>query len=962
MTLIFKSRMRGHYLSALAMCLAVGATTPTTAQAAAPQDDNTAQFSWNTDKTSLTVTGKGDLSQVTVTDDNTKVFTAKAAGKVYTKSGEASTAVAEGDKYDSSASYYEATINYTSIECKVDYTNISSVTTTYIKTLSEGQKIYTCWYTKENNKISKVTLGSESDLSYISNWGHDANSGDYYYYCVVTGTITTNQAYDISSLSGEGYSITLLTDQNVGTYVTVTTTVTPVSGKTLYTKEANSEDYIQRTSAWTYTTGQTIYTGAVTVSETAIADNNTYFTSTHSDYLSGWSGTLAEYIPYAVGSTVKSVTFLSEDSKNKATINNAITRALVKCSSITMLNLKHVEIDALTVRKAGDPSDDATFSPNVPASWTTTANTTLETLYTPTVKNTTTLPQGVFFELSGLKELHLSSGIETLDEKCLDVTEQTNKFALTNVYMPNTLTTIKANAFNGQTGILTFMIPASVTSIETKAFTGTNAKDVYFLGTKAPKVAKDAWDDKSYISDNNVPQDKVEDGETGSTVTVSLTDGVACRGNYAYNNSGTNNWMTMMHYPSTCTQAEAARYTDLTREYKKIVYDENNSETIDGTSYTVYRPGKETTDLKGSTAMTSNVTADKYFYNRFQQGFAKGSYTGGYDDAYIGSQYQWPSWNMSTRASIVAQNGLLWDGTTKIGEGIKKYEESYTGDGTEYEGLHQFALVKADANATSDEGWSMEKYADGNWHTICLPFSLTKAELESIFGNKDFSLCKFSYVKRYVGVDGYSDQITLCFNVDVYAKAESEDEVVLKAHTAYMIKAAATENAIAIEDFELEEGDPTPTAVTVETEPGIAQGELYSYYFIGNYLSGIKIPQHSYFFSKSKKKFNFQTGTNGNWNPYTAVVLTVNGDEDNTKFFTTSSGDNSGAKLMTLLGEDNDGGVVTDIKGLTLIANDELVYTDAKVYDLNGRLVSDKGIKNLAKGIYVVNGKKVAVK
>lgn len=677
---------------------------------------------------------------------------------------------------------------------------------------------------------------------------------------------------------------------------------------------------------------------------------------------------LADHLAEAVGTTYTTVVFKSADGKDKATIDNTITRALVKIATITTLNLRDVCLEALNPRKQGESAEDPTFSVNTLGTWGTNTNTTLTTLYTPCVKGGT-LAQGVFNDLTALKHLYLSAGITTLGENCFYVTTSTNKFALETIGLPNTLKTIGAGAFKDQKAIEAFTLPASLDSIGKEAFSGTDPKDVYFLGVDAPKVDKDAWSDANYINNNSITWE-AQDGESGTTVTVNMANGTACHANYHTSNG----WMTMMHYPSACTKAQAARYTDITREYKKIDYDANNLTTCDNRQATCYTPGKETEELKGTTDQTGFAAA-KSFYNADASGkYSNGNYTGGFDDAYVGSQYRWPSWGMFIRATVVAQHGLLWDGVTTIAAGIKQHDGSYTGNGEEYIGLHRFALAKADANADAKEGWPMAKYADGKWHTVCLPFSLTKGQMAGIFGSSDIRLCKFSFVKRYKGLDDQPDQLLLSFNDEQFTDDKADNDTVLKAHVPYMIKASRGEGLedadIVATDYEMEQGDAMPTNVSVETEPGISvlsdddeatKEEGAQYYFIGNYLSGIKMPQYSYFFSKSKGKFSFQVGTTGNWNAYTAIVQATSGEDDKNDYFG-EGGEVSQGKFVTLLGEDSDGGIATGTRGVTIVAGGELVRTDAKVYDLQGRLASSGGTQGLAKGVYVVGGKKVAIK
>lgn len=904
----------------------------------------------------LTVTGSGNLAEATVTDENIKVFTAMAAGKIYTKADDnTSTAVKEGDTYESSASYYGSTTTYGEAMTPSTSWNANySMTTAFTLTLDEDESIHAIYWSDENAIITNTN--AEFYGTKPSNWDTKDNSTGCYYYCIFKGAVPTdmNYTFPISSFkdgvyeSGD-FKITLLTDANRDNYASVTSTIT-ASADNLYSKDKDASEYVYhaKETSWTYTDGQQLYIGTTTVDETAIADNATYFGTTHADYIESLTLPLADYMAYAVGDKCSTVIFKSETGADRPTISNAITRALVKLPAITTLNLRDTYLEALNPRKQGEQAEDPTFSVNDLGAWGSNTNSTLTTLYTPHVAHGTTLEKDVLKDLAALKSLHLSAGIDTLGAECI------SGMTLESIFLPNTLKAIKTNAFVSQKKLSTLTFPASLERIDSAAFTGTNPKDVYFLGVEAPKVARNAWGDDSYICNNSLNL-QAEDDQSGVTQTVNLATGIATRTNYLTGNG----WMTMLHYPSTCTKAQAAKYTDLTRSYKKIDYNDTELQRKDENGQVTgayYTPGKEEQEMKGNTSITGGAAA-KEFYNKNNS--YGNDYNGGYDDAYVGNQYLWPSLQMAYRATVAAQNNKLWDGVASIAEGIKQQDKTYEGTGEEYIGLHQFALVKADAYAAAAEGWPMTTYADGTWHTICLPFSLTKAAMKELFNSEEIRLCKFSKVTRYVGVDDTDNQVTLCFNDEQFAKANDGDTV-LQAHTPYMIKAPKVSESVFLQDYEIEEGDAIPHTVDVESEPGISTYALYDYYFIGNYMPGILMPQYCYFYSK-QGNFRFQGGTTGKWNPYTAIVMTVNGEEDYETFFKESaSGASTVNRIRTVIGAD--GGEATAIKNVTVIADGELAFTNANIYDLRGTLVSDHGTDGLAKGIYVVGGKKVFVK
>lgn len=958
-------------------------------------ETNAATFSWS--GTTLTVTGKGNLADLTVTDENTQVFSATGAGKVYTKSGDTYTAVKAGDGFDLSTSYYEPTMSYSEsfAPSTTDYTENGkkySMTKGIENKLTEGQTMYNCYFNTawdgelQQNVLSTIILTSATTPIDQLNSQWNTNDRGWYYYAIVTGSVEANQTYSLDKLSTEDYTITILTKDNINNYCPLYYTIQSSVDNLFYsTDNGTTKNSLAKDATITYTDGMLLYTANTSVSEDGlISDNSEFFTKNHADYLTAAKLSFVEYLPLAIGDTYSTVVIrTAADAKETAHINNAITRALTGTGVITTLNLQDTYLPEYINHVGGDNTEDASFFPGTPGQWNGYENdSTIVTLYAPSTGSKTlgtrtydnTTSAGVFNNLTALENLYLGEGIETLGTDALTYTGQNNHYKLKTLIFPNSLKTAKQFCMNGQNEVNTLTFPSGMEKIENQAFSGTDAKDVYFLGVKAPEVEKYAWGEDNYIS-NNAFTREIEDGESGSSVTVNVGTGYAVRATYHTGNG----WMAMLHYPAKCSKAEAARYTDLTRKYKKIVWGTTDDDDIKVKKYDngdvenyYYEPGKETTNesdatkgnLKGEGDITGNEWAVKRFINIYPETsnpLYDGNYNGGYDDMYVGSQYTWPSIDMVKRALIVATNNKLWDGVTTIGEGIKAYDDSYSEDGSKYIGLHQFVFAQGDVTSTDTREWDMSHYADGKWHSICVPFNMTKAEMKEVFGTENDSydnirLCKFDKVDRIT--DGKEDHVTLYFDDEDFQNA-ADDDVVLKAHISYMIHATkeklANNEDIVFKNYVLEPGSAQPTNVQVNaTEVG-----SYSYYFIGQYNTGVSIPQYSYFFDKADYGFRFQTGTTGKWNAYTAIVEAPNGEEDYEKFFApTNQGTNKAVR--TALGKTEDGQTTGIDK--TIIVDNEVVYTTAKVYDLNGRLVSSNGIEGLSKGIYIVNGKKVLVK
>lgn len=930
------------------------------------------------DGSKLTVTADGNLKDLKCANGE-KSFTANAVNNVFVDVNGTKTSVKAGDKYNEANSYFQASRTYSPLtiadenkkEGKVYSFNPKAYDAPLYVLPSDLADWSGASYTSIKGDDTPYKVGKYNlyGLYYSDNLKRSWDENTYFY-------IFENGSYkslSAAAIESDGY----VTSELKSVLINLSNNVfkSTDNGKT-FVAVSNGDVYDE--TALYYTGGETSYD--------ALADADSYTEDVVVSF--------AEYLPTLMEG-VTSAKFASKDANKPSMIDNAFVQSLMN-TQVRILDLSGVKIDAIispfTDNEISQMTENGTFIMGK-AQEIYKSNNFVETLYTPQVNAGGELKLNVFGKLSKLRYLYLSEGIETLGYKALIK----NDICLSALTFPNSLKYIKEYAcanhfqaangastglnkvFNEETGkyddkevpwIETLVFPKGLLEIETNAFGSTCPKDVYFLGIDAPKVAKNAFGDNGYLSNNTLqPAANVSDGDGKNPVKVELSTGEAVRS--CYNTK--NGWITMLHYPRECTEAQAAKYTDLSRKYERIEY--NYVEQKSG----IYSPGKEETPLKGNTNATTNEAALKEFENIYpQRGYYGGNYSGGYYDAYTKDQYLWPSMGMIYRATVAAQNDVLWDGVTSIGDGIRNAgDDSYSGDGSEYIGLHQFTLVKGDAESKSDtKKFPMDKYADGEWHTICLPFNITKGQMKEIFGRakedtegkyENIRLCKFNKVYRVVG--GVNDQLKLCFNDERFHREDiTDDDVVLEAHVSYMIKAKKENvvdgNEVVMENYQMVPGNPIPTQIFGTANGGMQTHEDddesdFSYRFIGTYLPNIYMPQFSYFFSKTKKIFRFQGGITGKWNPYTSVVEAPLGDEDDIAFFG-GNGNNTNAKMYTALGEKFD--EATGINKVTIEADGEVVYTNGNVYNLNGQLVSNHGTDGLQKGIYVVAGKKVLVK
>lgn len=635
--------------------------------------------------------------------------------------------------------------------------------------------------------------------------------------------------------------------------------------------------------------------------------------------------------------------------------------------------------------------------------------------------------ESAFENCYAMTSIKLNEGLENIGKRAFVGTN------LTDISFPSTLRIINDAAFAGLTNIKelkfnaglyyignsafaltkemtvkTIEIPASVKYIGPFAFNFRQYQDVFFLGADAPimPIGNSTYSDwkngTAFPANTLMGNNGFQPGTQGKMPTVTdmkddTYSGYANRENYKNHSY----YFCILHFPTGLTDEQRAKYTDITRVYK-------HSGDSGGSYYDV---GKETETLTFG-ACTANKTVDY-----------------GYEDTYLGSQYIWPSQSQWNRSYAVNSNGYNWDGkekyrTTLSDEDIKvleyagykkKTEEHqstedgyYTEDYLQmiaHMGTRQFVLTNADTK--KDENPEEEpvypiSMKGNNWWTICVPFNMTKAQVDEVFGTGTH-VCRFSSVDRTEESNG-NKSITLRFQNDVYATKwtrdaktlaytnnggeTAENDTVIYSHEAYMIYPTKSNddanNMYNIKDYKLETGSPLPTIIKANADDKTEGADHTEYRFVGNYVTEVStgtatnadagvataayetvtIPQYSYIYATKKGyaayKFWFFTGTNMAWSPNKCVVQATarDGGAKDYKNFFGGNANNSKVSQVSLFGED---GTVTEIENVTIIAGEG--ENAQIVYNLNGQVVSSNGnTDRLAKGVYIKGGKKFMVK
>ena len=213
------------------------------------------------------------------------------------------------------------------------------------------------------------------------------------------------------------------------------------------------------------------------------------------------------------------------------------------------------------------------------------------------------------------------------------------------------------------------------------------------------------------------------------------------------------------------------------------------------------------------------------------------------------------------------------------------------------------------------------------WSTIVLPFSLTKAKAEAVFGT-DVQLATFSGFETEYEDDEDVTPNSITVNFATYTMTARKPMV---ACTPYLIKVSSD-----IESFTAEE--ITISSTTVSPQSGKDADEVVGNY-TGSFVKTI-VPEDGLFISN--EKFYYSVGKTNikafrGWFELGAVL------DKETSF---------GVKLNVMV--DGEETAIDDLR---------VIETKGAVYTIDGKFIGrDVDLKKLQKGIYVIDGKKVAIK
>lgn len=762
----------------------------------------------------------------------------------------------------------------------------------------------------------------------------------------------------------------------------------------------NGETYTKVNAGETYDAGKTYYVKDgfdynVIAPSTLISDS--YMTS----------ATVAENYWQAMVNEInankyETVVFATkEGDAEKATICKQVTQAMMTTTTVNALDFLDVQIDEIKSPDATMTTEpEGTFVyPHDPYA----ENKTITILLLPEIKNAKTNGHKHVPYACAARVLNLNLVVMPNNATCIEKEAFSNKATINTVILNDGLKMIGESAFDAAR-LNSLGIPESMEYIGKNAFGAGYLHDVYFYGKNAPIVEMDAFGSKAYV--NNGAYLKPSQMSGFNTMDKFNPDNWKLDRNCYINGDY---MMAMLHLRTDLTDAERARFTDVSRDFH--VFDltllKDNSQYVNVVEES---PLKSTSTLRTETSSTNSYGTDKavaVYWNGTAEsttiggkgGFSQTAYNKfdvprfndhqswenvtGYYDKTFGFQYKWPGQADYNRSYAVATNNLLWDGLTNIAGGIESYGGTYTplkydsncdgtqdrefADGSEYIGIHQFVLVTTDVspNSTPQE-WDFNTLGGKNWYTICVPVDMTVAEVRKAFGDNT-QVCKFNHVSR-----DSEDKVKLGFTDEQCLGKEDLTAIAIHANEAYMIRPSEYKDAD--HTFKLPQYTVAPQVIPNPTTLSCVDPvdkKTYTYTFVGNYLtladgSLLNMQQYCYYLGADPNnteihKLFFQVGTTGKWKPYTCVIVPSDGQADYDTFFDPNRETaNKSKAISSYLGtdsyeEEGNGGITTAIKYEVVCGSE-----NAPIYNLNGQFVGNN-LNKLARGVYVQNGKKFIV-
>lgn len=625
---------------------------------------------------------------------------------------------------------------------------------------------------------------------------------------------------------------------------------------------------------------------------------------------------------------------------------------------------------------------------------------------------------------------------------------------LKNINFPQTLTTIGANAFRDNPYVRTLKIPASVETIGDQAFAEMPELDnVYIYGVDT-KAAKDAFgtavvcdnfefqkyygvttpkdytslvtqsdDDKYIIVDhtkwNNGTYKKTEKiitpttNEKGVVTAVTVTDNVIDANamlqpatlhildNDVARTRYMNSYLQFLRNSTdvealiTSYQEEMVRGESEGNKHEPQLNkssDESNLFAAKLDEFEVKYPRLKTQYGNDILSYFKHIYYEEKPDLKVATDDGEGNVT--YNDYYKGTR-PWINVYESAESSTVVKRVPYQSSGSQFPE---PYQRDAVVDGvitadmlqTDYKGFNQFLVVLDDAQSAVPEIPVPEKWLDSKWYSICVPWPLTRYQVEETFGTTT-EVCEFTKVVKHT--DGsfsfyFTDEVQLTES----GEGDNRTFEYMLAYHPYMIHPSETWEQVKIEGHnrmrvilgidgtEFVEGSTTlrhKLVALVDSTANPVKSLADQFEFIGRNVNKLTdnntegIAKGEYFWAYTKSNgvetnngsFYYNKGQDipvANTPKYVGIIKYNGGGSDPVAASISSGSSNNGAKAVFELDDDYE--YVEEPTGVRVVVHADPKQSETvRVYNINGQYVGSS-LEGLSKGIYIMNGKKYVVK
>ncbi len=297
-----------------------------------------------------------------------------------------------------------------------------------------------------------------------------------------------------------------------------------------------------------------------------------------------------------------------------------------------------------------------------------------------------------------------------------------------------------------------------------------------------------------------------------------------------------------------------------------------------------------------------------------------------------------------------------------------------------FNGWHNFMFVEGDIEKKT---WPDTRMVESRWYSAVFPFDLSFNQVETTYGaNTDVR----EFTNVYEHTDNGKTTRTVRFNTRAaIPPVTTGAKIVDKNKPGYIVKGRPymihpgtrvevisvggkqygrtiagvdVDVAQAVVNANTDLDEVKRPIVYAENDYSIGDESSWKYFFKGTYKTqDMPVPSFYLGYDPSNPEkyplaFYIRTkGGEGKWSAFTSIVQKTDGSAIES------------AKAMDLdftlvIPEEENIGIATGIESVS----EQKSVNNGVVYNLNGQVVGNQSTKNLSKGIYIVNGKKMVVR